>query len=79
MNQPKNTLDQWEADAKIKDISFNRRLKEFTEINGERKRILALIDLVRKKDEALKFAREFSSLRCESKIKEALELTEELK
>lgn len=41
-------LDEWEAEAK-------EDLKEGIGFDGDKKRILALIDLIRKKDEALKF------------------------
>lgn len=63
-----NTLDQWETEAKIipyKDIAYDNSKEfgqRFTEYSGDRKilikaneRILALIELVRKKDAALKF------------------------
>ena len=50
MNQPKNTLDQWEAEAKYGNYSIASGSLIEDELD---KRILALIDLVRKKDEAL--------------------------
>lgn len=82
-----STLDQWEAEAKdninngndfpdtIHFKSFIRRLKYRED------RILALIDLVRKKDETLKVMIENSDSRSHwgEFIREVLALTEQLK
>lgn len=50
-----NTLDQWEAEAKNSVRLYKDNPDTLWTIDI--KRILALIDLVRKKDEALKFYR----------------------
>jgi hypothetical protein len=49
-----NTLDQWEAEAKYNSSNY-RHGTDYEQIWAEdAEKILALIDLVRKKDEALK-------------------------
>lgn len=94
-----NTLDQWEMEAKERADWFisgsgNCSLGHERELIDDCDRILALIDLVRKKDEALKFFTQFdvtwnithglateqkeSIYEVPNKAKEALALTEEL-
>lgn len=73
-----NTLDRWEADAKDKVFTPNWSTRDESS-----ERILRLINLVRKKDEALKFYAELdwkpNTELWQLNAKEALALTEELK
>lgn len=81
------TIDQWEVEARTKDISFDHKLKEFTEISADRKRILALIDLIRMKDKVLISLIDSADRNHEFKtvtvgasfLKELVQLTEKLK
>lgn len=47
-----STLDEWEAEAKNYGYSWGKNLMELR----DKERILTLIDLVRQKDEDLRFA-----------------------
>lgn len=72
-----DTLDEWESDAK--EQQSNPAIvycpKEFSPYH----KILALIRLVRAKDEALKFSRAYSTRQAWQVQDDALALTEELK
>lgn len=70
------TLDQWEAEAK-KDRKIAKMNHTIYDKDDKAQRILALIDLVRKKDEALNIA--VASLdRVPEEIYKALALTDKV-
>jgi hypothetical protein len=79
------TLEQWEADASIHYV--NHTLHPFQnaeDLNNYNKRILALIDLIRKKDAALKALSRKPTHRPDtvqicSIAEEAIALTENIK
>lgn len=68
MNTPNGppVLDQWEAEA-----------KGYTDVSILESRVIALIDLIRKKDKALKELYEFP-FKDSQTIKEALALTDKV-
>lgn len=85
----KTTLDQWEAEAKADFNLWQRHVDcgdDMKDMQIEAQRILALIDLIRKKDEALKcvfegdYPGKYSEwVSYQDELERALLLTEQLK
>lgn len=81
-----NTLDQWEAEAKAV-LNSQEVYGTWAQARSDAQKKLALIDLVRKKDEILKYAAaHFNDLDVYEaqvegieRVKEALVLTEDLR
>lgn len=81
-----STLDQWEAEAEDKKPEYNGYSHTYFLRDYKDKRILSLIDLIRKKDELIKSWVQQANDLCMPYIindpdylQTALELTEQLK